>query len=118
MPLTSGRTGKNPDSVFILARRNCKVFRDLSDSPLHRKRVLYIFDTVVGSIFIQKDQRINNPGPIPKVRDATSRLLSIYGLVTISVHPSTSKEHVTFFVVEQVSEKLILSCVYVDKHMK
>jgi len=75
-----------PETVFVMVRRNCKVYANLGITRRQTRRYPVILDTGAGSSFIKQDillkTLLDKVQPLPgqtDVRDASNRRVRITG---------------------------------------
>ena len=114
-----------PDTVFVMVRRNYKVYANLGITRRQTRRYSVILDTGAGSSFIRKDVlhekawKLIRPDPSPiKTKDANNRPIQPVGVVSLAVDIGGRVEVINFKVVERLAVPVILGCDYCDKHVE
>ena len=119
------RRPTEPDTVFVMVRRNYKVYANLGITRRQTRRYSVILDTGAGSSFIRKDvlhekawTRIRpDPNPL-KTRDANNRPINSLGVISLAIDIGGRVEIMDFKVVERLAVPVILGCDYCDKHVE
>ena len=116
---------KEPETVFVLAKRNYKVYAYLGLTKKSTNRYMVVLDTGAGSSFIRRNalpseawKLIRPLHSTVRIRDANNRSLNIQGTVNLTCTVGGRSEIVTFYVVERLATEVILGCDYCDKHVE
>lgn len=86
-PWRKNKKPQDPDRVFVMSRRNYKVYADLGPDTQRLRRVLAILDTGAGPNFIRRSELPEGMeahlkfGPLPEVCDANGKPLSTLATV-------------------------------------
>ena len=114
-----------PETVFILAKRNYKVYANLGLTSSNMKRFTTILDTGAGSSFIRLDEiphpMRNHITPTREevtIRNASGKPVPILGTIRLSVQVGRKTEKVDFLVAEKLATAVILGCDYCDKYVE
>jgi len=115
----------NPEAIFIMAKRNYKVYANIGQTQSMTKRFVTVLDTGAGSSFIRTDELPNRLREEIKpltdeanVRNASGKPVHIRGTITLSVNLGCRTDEVTFMVVDNLATAVILGCDYCDKHIE
>jgi len=114
-----------PETVFVMVRRNYKVYANLGITRRQTRRYSVILDTGAGSSFIRKDVlherawKLIRPDPSPlTTTDANNRQIQPLGIISLAVDIGGRVEVINFKVVERLAVPVILGCDYCDKHVE
>lgn len=117
------RSGQN-EAVFVMARRNYKVYADVSANGINYYRKITVLDTGAGPNFIhKKDVPIEG---LDKIRygktygmsDANGRPLDIIGTVSLNTQLGTTSTRVEYLVCSRLAASVILGCDFNDRHVE
>ena len=115
----------NPEAIFVLAKRNYKVYANLGLTVRSTKRFVVILDTGAGSSFITLGsipqamrKEIHTLKDEPNIRNASGKSVPIVGTIDLMVQIGTSSEFVTFYVSENLATSVILGCYFCDHHVE
>ena len=85
-----------PETIYLLARRNYKVFADIGVTRRHMRRYVTILDTGAGSSYVRKDilpdkimSFIRPLRTTINVRDAGNKRVAIAGTIDLTVQLGT-----------------------------
>ena len=114
----------DPETVFVLAKRNYKVYANLGTSARSTKRFVAILDTGAGSSFINMKEipqsmrkEIRPLKEAPNVRNASGKAVPIAGTIDLVTQIGTTSECVSFLVAEKLATSVILGCDFCDQHI-
>ena len=94
-PWIQYRDSRAPVRVFLMTKRNFKVYADIGDSPTRLLRTLSVLDTGAGPNFIRKnalpagDLTPLSYGPLPDIADANSNHIQVKGITRLLVRLKT-----------------------------
>ena len=123
-PWIQYRDSRAPVRVFLMTRRNFKVYADIGDSPTRLLRTLSILDTGAGPNFIRKnalpagDLIPLSYGPLPDIADANSNPIQVKGIKRLLVRLKTRAYWVEFIVCDSLAAPVILGCDFCHKHVE
>ena len=116
---------KEPETIFIMARRNYKIAAYIGLTRSATSRFAAVLDTGAGSSFIRSSvipesmhKLIRPLDSELSVRDANNRRVAISGTLNLAVQVGTRTEVVKFNVVERLGTEVILGCDFCDKHVE
>ena len=115
----------DPETLFVLAKRNYKVHAYLGITARATTQYVVILDTGAGSSFIRHsslppgaDKRIKPLRSSVKIKDANNRSINVIGTVNLTCEMGSRREIVTFYVVERLATEAILGCDFCDRHIE
>lgn len=114
---------EGPDKkMFLLRKRNDKIFVNVGLIPSLMRNLLDILDTEAGSTFLREDQltsfletQVVHESETTKIYDANDKPLCIVGSTKLYVLVVRMKKLVNFLVCEPVTVPAILGCVVCDQ---
>lgn len=112
------------DKVFVMARRNYKVYAGLGGSHSVIQRTLTILDTGAGPNFIREQELPEHvvgrlrAGPLPEICDANNRPLNMLGTVNLVVQLGTFVVRDVFIVCRTLAAPAILGADFCDKYVE
>ena len=124
-PWQQVKSHDDPEAVFVLAKRNYKVYANIGLDTRHMTRFMTVLDTGAGSSFIRLGEiphgmrdRIQ---PLPSeanIRNASGKPVPIMGTIDLQVQIGSTLEKVTFLVADKLAVAVILGCDFCDKHVE
>ena len=123
-PWIQYRDNRAPVRIFLMRKRNFKVYADIGDSPTRLLRTLSVLDTGAGPNFIGKnalpaeDLTPLSYGPLPDIADANSNPIQIKGITRLLVRLKTRAYWVEFILCVSLAAPVILVCDFCDKHVE
>ena len=106
--------------MYILAKRNYKVYANVRMSTKNMQRFVAILDTGAGSSFIRQDElpqhMQKNIEPLQQqvyIKNATEKPVPIAGTIRLSVQIGAKTEEVQFLVAEELSTAINLSLIHI-----
>ena len=119
------RKREEPDTVFVMAKRNYKIHADIGITRRATRKFVAVLDTGAGPSFIRRDVLPDDIGAIirkdptaPKIIDANKRKVEIDGVIDLSVNIGGRVETVRFNVVPRLAVDVIIGCDFCDKHIE
>lgn len=113
---------EEPEPVFVMVRRNCKVYVNIEFSRRSNRRLATILETGSGSSYIRKDvlpesiwNRIKLTTNNVRIHDANTRSVHVDDTIDPFVDIGGSVETISFNVVERLATKVIIEWHYCDK---
>ena len=114
----------SPDKVFVMARRNYKVFADIGQSPYELRRICTVLDTGAGPNFIKesslspasREKMIK--GGLPNICDANGNPLSMMGRLKLVTRLGSSLVLVDFVVCRTLAADAILGADFCDRYVE
>lgn len=113
-----------PDTVYILTKRNYKVYANVGETFKNTRRFNAILDKGTGSSFIRMNElpthlveKIRPLDDHAMIRNASGKPDPIAGTIDLTVQIGTSQTTVTFIVAKQLATSLILGCDFSDLHV-
>ena len=107
------------EAVYILAKRNYKVYANIGMITKNMRRFVAILDAGAGSSFIRQEElpqhMQKNIEPLQQqvnIKNETGKPVSIAGTIRLSVQIGAKTEEVQFLVAQKLSTAVILGCDY------
>ena len=119
-PWNRVKSPKNPDLIFVLTRRNYKVYTDIGSSTSTIRRILSILDTGAGPNFIRSDElngieAVIRQGPLPDICDANNKPLQLLGTIKLPVRLGNFSSRIEFIVCKTLAAPAILGADFCDR---
>jgi hypothetical protein len=124
-PDSSPRYAPDLEPIYLMNSRNYKFNVSVGVSNSVLVPVIAVFDTGAGPNPIREDvvppnwETLRLRGvPIPKVMNASGRLLNSKGLIFLIVQVGNLLTRLRFYVTAGISVPCILGCNFIDRHVK
>lgn len=125
MPWRRISNPSEPSAVYILAKRNYKLYANIVETSRNTRPFSIIVDTGAGSSFIRLvevppplRQRIKPLDGTLTIRKESGKSVPIVGSVPLVVQIGTSQSTLTFLVDKQLVADVILGCDYCDHYVQ
>ena len=113
-----------PHVVFVMAKRNYKIYGRVGADSNRLVRHLIVLDTGAGLNFIRRSEipdglvQYVTQGPLPEIRDANNRLITTLGILRLVVQINGSTNVVEFVVCDRLAAPVILGAAFCDRFVE
>ena len=111
------------EKVFVMAKRNYKLYTQVGTSRNILERLLAVLDSGAGPNFIRESDLPRGVtrlryGPLPKVDDANNNPIRMKGLPDLIVRLGSRLVKLEFIVCARLAAPLILGCDFMDRFVE
>lgn len=124
-PCRKMRRKENTEAIYVMVRHNYRVYANTGFKRRQTGRFTVILDTGASSSVIRKDfipprmwEKIKNRPDAPRIRDASSKRISVSGKIELMVEFWSRVEVISLKFVKSLATKVILGFDFCDKHVE